>query len=116
MEEYNERPVYKVYAKANINGQVEKFFSTCFEKPEAADILVKEGAGDEYVHVGYYEVLDADGCHNYKLEDGGIAETTDEEKAAEKAAFPVAVSEIEILTAKIDFLEECIVELSALVL
>lgn len=89
MEEYNERPVYKVYAKANINGQVEKFFSTCFEEPNSEDIYIKAGIGDEFVHVGYYKIFDENGCHNYKIEDGKIVECTDEEKEAEFSEIPV---------------------------
>ena len=80
--EYEISP-YKVYARPNSNQQVEKFFSTCFEQPLENDICIKEGFGDEFVHVGYYQVYDSNMCHNYKIVSNKLIETTEEEKQQE---------------------------------
>lgn len=74
---------YTVYVKINSKGQVERFFSTCFELPQENDVLIKTGQGDEFVHVGYYQVYDENMCHNYKIENGELIECTEEEKQIE---------------------------------
>ena len=74
---------YKVYAKINDKKQVERFLSTCFESPQENDVLIKTGSGDEFVHVGYYQVYDENMCHNYKIENGELVECTEEEKQIE---------------------------------
>ena len=79
---------YKVYARADANGKVTKIFSTCFEQPNDTDILLKDGSGDEFVHVGYYQILNMDGTHKYCIENGEMRECTAEEIEAEKATFP----------------------------
>ena len=73
---------YQVYAKS-INGLVYAVYSTCFYEVEEGDTFVKEGFGDEFVHVGYYQVYDENGCHNYKIVEGKIVECTKHEKAEE---------------------------------
>lgn len=102
---------FRVYARANEQGQVEKVFSTCFEEAQEGDALIKEGFGDEFVHVGYYQVFDENGCHNYKvvekeIEDAIIKvveETTAEEKQAEIDARPVPpLTEMEQLRLDVD--------------
>lgn len=80
---------YKVYARANENGKVTKIFSTCFEQPKESDLLLKEGSGDEFVHVGYYQIFNEDFTHKYCIENGEMRECTAEEIEAEKATFPV---------------------------
>ena len=79
---------YKVYARADENGKVTKIFSTCFETPLDSDILLKKGSGDEFVHVGYYNIFNSDFTHKYCIDNGEMRECTEEEKEAEKASFP----------------------------
>ena len=79
---------YKVYARADETGKVTKIFSTCFEQPNDTDILLKEGSGDEFVHVGYYQIFNEDFTHKYCIDDGEMRECTVEEIEAEKATFP----------------------------
>ena len=79
---------YKVYARADENGKVTKIFSTCFEQPEESDLLLKEGSGDEFVHVGYYRIFNMDGTHKYCIDNGFMRECTADEIEAEKATFP----------------------------
>lgn len=79
---------YRVYARPNSDGLVERFFSTCFEEPLEGDMLFKEGYGDEYVHVGYLEVLDLNHCHFYKVVEGEVVETTEEERQEELNSKP----------------------------
>ena len=73
---------YQVYAKS-INGLVYTVYSTCFYEVEEGDTFVKEGFGDEFVHVGYYQIYNESGCHNYKIVDGEMVERTEEEKNEE---------------------------------
>ena len=79
---------YKVYARADENGKVTKIFSTCFEQPNESDLLLKAGSGDEFVHVGYYQLFNADFTHKYCIENGEMRECTADEIEAEKATFP----------------------------
>ena len=73
---------FQVYAKST-NGLVYTIYSTCFQEVEEGDTFVKEGFGDEFVHVGYYQIYDENGCHNYKIVDEEMVECTNEEKAEE---------------------------------
>ena len=73
---------FQVYAKSE-NGLVYTIYSTCFQEVEEGDTFVKEGFGDEFVHVGYYEIYDSNMCHNYKIVDNEVVECTNEEKAEE---------------------------------
>jgi hypothetical protein len=79
---------YKVYARPNGQNQVIRIFSTCFEGPEEGDIVIKEGNGDEYAHLGYYQLFDERRCHNFKIERDTMIETTEEDKQAELNARP----------------------------
>ena len=72
----------------NENNKVIKIFSTCFEQPNDTDILLKEGSGDEFVHVGYYNIFNDDFTHKYCIDNGTMRECTTEEIEAEKATFP----------------------------
>ena len=71
---------YKVYARTDENNKVTKIFSTCFEHPEESDLLLKEGSGDEFVHVGYYRIFNDDFTHKYCIENGEMRECTTEER------------------------------------
>lgn len=87
----------KVYARCNDAGLVEHIFSDVFEAPEETDHLLKEGAGDEYVHVqGQYRLYDQWGRHNYTWGDevGGMRELAEEEKPPKPQPQP---SEVEVL-------------------
>lgn len=75
--------LHGVYAKTNELQQVERVYSTVFEEPQECDILLKHGLGDEFVHVGYYQIYDEQMCHNYKVVDGLIIECTPEDKQVE---------------------------------
>ena len=76
---------YSVYARANENNKVIYIFSTCFEQPLENDVLIKTGYGDEYIHVGYYNLVTEDYAHRYKIADGVFTECTSEEIAIEVA-------------------------------
>ena len=87
----------KVYARCNDAGLVEHIFSEAFEAPEETDHLLKEGEGDEYVHVqGQYQLYDQWGRHNYIWDEGtgGMRELTEEEKPPKPQPQP---SEVEVL-------------------
>ena len=73
---------FQVYAKSK-DGLVYTIYSTCFQEVEEGDVFIKEGFGDEFVHVGYYEIYDSNMCHNYKIVDNEIVECTEEEKTEE---------------------------------
>ena len=73
---------FQVYAKS-LNGLVYTIYSTCFQEVEEGDTFVKEGFGDEFVHVSYYEIYNESGCHNYKIVDNEMVECTNEEKVEE---------------------------------
>lgn len=83
-----EQTKYSVYARPNKNNKVIKIFSTCFEQPQDTDILLKTGSGDEYVHVGYYQLLNTDGTHRYCIDNEAMRECTEEELEEERATFP----------------------------
>ena len=80
-----EPTIYSVYARANENGKVVKVFSNCFEQPQEEDILIKSGSGDEFVHVGYYQLLNNDFVHCYKIENGKMTECSIEDLEEERA-------------------------------
>lgn len=82
-EMIEEQPeVFQVYARPNEKGEVIKIFSTCFFQPQEGDVLLKEGSGDEFAHVGYYKVYDENGFLNYVIKDGALA---DRDKTADMA-------------------------------
>jgi hypothetical protein len=73
--------MYKVYARPNDNNEVTRVFSTCFEQPGEGDILLKEGNGDEFVHVqGAYQLYDDNGRYNYRMADGEMELIPEDEK------------------------------------
>ncbi len=83
-----EATTYSVYARTDKNNLVTKIFSDCFEQPEDTDTFIKSGNGDEFVHVGYYQLLTDQRAHRYKMKDGILTERSDEEIAGEIAQFP----------------------------
>lgn len=121
--------IYKVLAKVNDKGQVDNIYSTCFKEACPDDILIKEGDGDEFIHVGYYIVTDTNGCHNYKILDGMMVETTEDEKQLElsqithqetlpsemdilKQENKLLKAQVQALTETSDFHEELIAEIA----
>mgnify|MGYP001055763598 CR=1 FL=1 len=76
---------YSVYARTDENNRVVKVFSDCFEQPQEEDILIKSGSGDEFVHVGYYQLLNNDFVHCYKIENGKMTECSIEDLEEERA-------------------------------
>ncbi len=76
---------YSVYARTDENNRVVKVFSNCFEQPQEGDILIKSGSGDEFVHVGYYQLLTGDFVHGYKIQDGKMLKCSAEELEEERA-------------------------------
>lgn len=82
---------YKVYVRVKDN-LVTEINSSAFITDTEGWIKIDEGTGDKYHHAqGNYfgkPIINFDGTHNYKLVDGAVVETTDEEKAEELAGFP----------------------------
>ena len=78
------KKVHKIYARADEQNRVIKFFSTVFEKPLDTDILVEEGNEEYHVHVQLkYSALTMLNQYKYKVVDGAIVERTQEELAQE---------------------------------
>ena len=94
-------PTYDVYARINHKNRVVKVFSSCFEQPSKGDILIKSGSGDEFVHVGYYQIYNTDGSHRYKIENGKIVECSEEERQEEQYYGSLS-TKIEVLKKKLD--------------
>ena len=96
----------KVYARCNDDGMVEHIFSEVFEATEETDHLLKEGEGDEYVHVqSQYQLYDQWGRHNYiwDEETGGMRELTEEEKPSKPEPQP---SEVEVLRQQVELMRK----------
>lgn len=122
--------MYKVYAR-HIEGIVTHIYSSCFEEYQEGDILIKEGYGDEFVHVGYYQLCDDHGCHNYRIVDGQMVEASAEDKEAEYNANKVdevpsdvqilqqenkiLKAQVEALTMTSEFHEELIAEMAMMI-
>ena len=71
---------YGVYATINDENFVTRIYSTCFEEKSEEDILIKEGTGDEFVHVGYYQIMDENNLFNYMFDGENVVSVTDEQK------------------------------------
>lgn len=67
---------YSVFARPDSKKRVIKIFSTCFDKPQDGDIFIKSGSGDEFVHVGYYNLYTSEGAHRYIIDSGSMREAT----------------------------------------
>lgn len=81
---------YTVYVRTDEAGRIVAVNSSAFVADPAGWTAVGAGTGDRYFHAqGHYlekPLYDADGCANYKLENGAPALRTQQEKAAELAA------------------------------
>lgn len=82
----------KVYARTDERGRVLEMASSVFLKDLSGWTEIDQGEGDRYAHAqgNFLEkpLTGEDGVHNYRLEEGTIRETTEEEKAAERESFP----------------------------
>lgn len=82
----------KVYVRTDEAGRVVEMASSIFLTDPAGWTEIGEGEGDRYAHAqgNFLEkpLTGEDGVHNYRLEEGTIRESTEEEKAAERASFP----------------------------
>lgn len=83
MIEFEEPTIYNVYARVDSRNRVTKIFSDCFEEAGLNDILLKTGSGDEFVHVGYYQIFNEDGTYKYKIENWELIERTEEDREEE---------------------------------
>lgn len=92
--------IYDVYARTDNKGRVTKIFSSCFEQPKLDDFLIKSGSGDEYVHVGYYNIYNEDSTYKYKIEDWQLKERTLEERQEDLRGSNIS-SEIDALKKKL---------------
>ena len=97
--------MYKIYAKSKDGLLVDKIYSTFFEDYQKGDILVKEGMSIDCIHV-QYNVYDENMCHNYKIKNEKMVETSLEDKRKELDNREYEPNEIEAIQAKIFILEE----------
>lgn len=102
---------YSVYARIDKDNKVVSVFSDCFAQPEDTDIFVKRGSGDEFVHVGYYQLLTSEFAHRYKAVEGEIVKCTEEE-IAEEIANKKATQTKPTIEESIAAIEDAICELS----
>lgn len=96
--------MYKVYARSSDGYFVDKFFSTFYEKETKGDFLIKEGNSIDCIHV-QYNVYDNNMCHNYKIVNNILLETSVEDKENEINNRPIIPSETDIMNNKIILLE-----------
>lgn len=75
--------IYNVYARVDSKNRVTKIFSDCFEQPEGNDVWLKSGSGDEFVHTGYYQIMNEDGSYKYKIQDGELVKRTQSDRREE---------------------------------
>ena len=106
-----ELTIYSVYARTDENNRVVKVFSDCFEQPQEGDSFLKSGSGDEFVHVGYYQLLTSEFAHRYKVVEGEIVKCTEEE-IAEEIANRKATQTKPTIEESIAAIEDAICELS----
>ena len=95
---------YKIFAKSKDGVYVDYIYSTFFKDYEQGDILIKEGSTIEFIHHGM-NVYDSNMCHNYKIENGKVVETTQEDKLLELSSRHQEPPEIEVIQNKISILE-----------
>lgn len=90
----------KHYIKLNTNNCIVKCFSDAFEDPEENDICINQEGGRHFELLGQINppLTNISGIHLYKYTDGAVTKTTEAERAAELAAMPKPVSEIDTQT------------------
>lgn len=90
----------KHYIRIDANNCIIKGFSDAFEEPEGNDIGINQEGGRHFELLGHINpsLINESGIHLYKYTDGVVTETTEAERAAELAAMPKPVSEIDTQT------------------
>lgn len=103
---------YQVYVKISEQNKVIEINSNAFLESLEGWHQIDQGTGDRYHHAQshYFEkpLLDEQGCHNYKWNDGKVVETTDEEKKQEVAKKPPVLPSEE---SRIDALEKAVLSM-----
>lgn len=118
---------YIVYIKIDKEGHITDINSSAFLKDTFNWIAIDEGFGDKYHHAQnhYFEkpLYAENNTHNYIYEDGKCHLTTNEEKAIERASFPIPEpspieklqKENESLKQQISNLEDCLIEVGQII-
>lgn len=90
----------KHYIRIDANNCIIKGFSDAFEQPEVNDICINQEGDRHFELLGQVNpsLTTISGIHLYKYTDGAVTETTESERAAELAAMPKPVSEIDTQT------------------
>lgn len=82
----------KVYARTDEEGRVLELASSIFLADPDGWTEIDQGEGDRYAHAqGNFlpnPLVGEDGTHSYILDGTALRETTEEERAAERASFP----------------------------
>ncbi len=88
------------YIRLDSNNRIIKGFSDAFEQPEVNDICINQEGCRHFELLGQINppLTNISGIHLYKYTDGAVTETTEAERAAELAAMPKPVSEIDTQT------------------
>ena len=120
-------PDYRVYVQTDEQGRITAVNSSAFVG-EDFGTEIDQGYGDKYHHAqGNYfpqPIYTEDGIPRYKLEEGQAVERTEEEIQADREALskPEPAPTVEELQAKIaalttsnQMLEDCLVEMAAVV-
>lgn len=135
-EQIEQLPPYIVYVKPNDSGYITAVNSSTFLADTTGWTEIDSGYGDKYHHAqGNYfpqPIIDERGIYRYKLVDGKPVERTQEEMDADyvppevKPTDAERISQLEsekkLLTAQLqalsdrnDFVEDCIAEMAAIV-
>ena len=125
-----ERTSYKVLAKTDDVGRVTAINSDAFVNGDGWT-QIDEGEGDRYRHAQNNYLLkpltDERGVYRYKLVDGLVAQRTQAEMDAEFDALPapeptaeekertLLKAQIQALSDRNDFLEDCVAEMAGIV-
>ena len=121
---------YKVLVQADNTGRVEAINSNAFESGDGW-IQIDEGVGDRYHHAqnNYLQkpLMDERGVYRYKLVDGLVVQRTQAEMDADFDALPapkptaeekertLLKAQIQALSDRNDFLEDCVAEMAGIV-
>lgn len=122
---------YKVYLQIDAESRVTAIQSSAFLADTGGWTLLDSGYGDRYHHAqGHYldkPLMDERGVYRYKLVDGLVAQRTQAEMDADYAARPAPEStadekektllkaQIQALSDRNDFLEDCVAEMASVV-
>lgn len=123
--------IYTVYVQTNAEGHITAINSDAFLSDLDDWTLIDAGYGDRYHHAqGNYldkPLMDERGVYRYKLADGKAVERTQEEMDADYTARPapeptaeekektLLKAQIQALSERNDFLEDCVAEMAGIV-